>query len=1345
MPNPQITVSEIGEYIRHQSCQRRFKLSFNSRSEARKLPFADRLFNTIDPVLKKSGKKREDEWDKSLLQRGFSKFQFSDEGSHIQNFFEAIKDAENAEMKIFGRELNIIGTINQFEIKGRIDFLIIQVVDGALKIKIVECKASRRDKTYHRIQVCIYKLLLKKFLRDNEIILNGLRLGEDHLECIVARIDESTNRTQDIMELEPLLLDREEDDILQIIKENGSLARILITDINDLSFQLNLKCDDCIFNVHCFSESSRLRLVELLGIDPTAVKILKSQGITTIDHLADIDLNQPAANDIRNNSSFSYNLDLLKKKAQARRKTLPRGDEHPDEYAVTSYGYNFTSQLPQYEVAGERLIRVYLSVDYDYVENRVVGISAHITKSTNKLKTEFGRPEIFEISPEELESGVQGQYVIEKVSSLWNGDYLVDNGVERQLISTFFRKLIDQISIVAGKTDVPIHFYVWSRDEIKALVEACSRVDTNLLSHLNHLLGCRESLEQLIYSCLKDEVDKRFALGWTGRGLSVVTSLGWFGERFHWQRNIAGSPVFIDRAFTQDIFDFKTDLELTNDEMWAKPADVNKLKHKFEIRSRFHDQLTVPYWYAYWGELPNPDDEEDPKVRASIIRYNEAIKPGYLEAFLKERLHALRWVEERIIYKNSELTKPVLNIPGLAIFNLGVHHTRRAALDFLRLDFHIKLSEWISSHILPPINRIMEGGTIPVKNLKVTSSGSLICEFNVDQAGLTINQLKNNSPFTQDSFIRILPCSEDLHRGQTVRQLINGGITATISRLNWETGIIELNAQFTRPGQNYLLQSFKPREVGEIIFDFATIDESVSDFVANRVDARLILSVGNHINTWFDPERPVIPDAPVIAPELLLRYNNFLMGLEINPSQVLKEDQRASIIEGLQAKIHLLLGPPGTGKTMTTAIAVLLRIIHTLPAGSKVLVAANTHMAVNNLLNRITSVLSKFTSEINNFGFTAPVIQLAKIDKDPDEELDPSIEGVNSSSPVTQIRNLSRNSVLILGGTTSKVLKLSENFGVTPFSTQFLVVDEASMMVLAHFLSIATLVNENGFIMLAGDNRQLSPITAHDWEREDRPPVIKYQPFLSAYDAISNLRRVESMTNSKIRLSSLKYTFRLPADVRDLIARLYREDHVILVGQDTRDHQNFTDTENVFEKIWQVSTGIFLITHNERDSRKSNVLEAKIVKKIVESNNALPPDSVAIITPHRAQRTLLTSELESHRNAVTIIDTVERLQGGEKANVIVSATASDPSAIGSNAEFILNLNRANVAFSRAQKRLVVICSEELINYIPSEVEYYDSSLLWKTLRRLCSKQIGEYSLDGYNIHLQTIDRDQITD
>ena len=52
-----------------------------------------------------------------------------------------------------------------------------------------------------------------------------------------------------------------------------------------------------------------------------------------------------------------------------------------------------------------------------------------------------------------------------------------------------------------------------------------------------------------------------------------------------------------------------------------------------------------------------------------------------------------------------------------------------------------------------------------------------------------------------------------------------------------------------------------------------------------------------------------------------------------------------------------------------------------------------------------------------------------------------------------------------------------------------LVVDEASMMVFPHFLALATLAAPDGKILLAGDHRQLAPITAHDWETEDRPPA----------------------------------------------------------------------------------------------------------------------------------------------------------------------------------------------------------------------------------------------------------------
>ena len=91
---------------------------------------------------------------------------------------------------------------------------------------------------------------------------------------------------------------------------------------------------------------------------------------------------------------------------------------------------------------------------------------------------------------------------------------------------------------------------------------------------------------------------------------------------------------------------------------------------------------------------------------------------------------------------------------------------------------------------------------------------------------------------------------------------------------------------------------------------------------------------------------------------------------------------------------------------------------------------------------------------------------------------------------------------------------------------------------------------------------------------------------------------------------------------------------------------------------------------------------------------------IAVITPHRAQRTLLTRHLDAHiGGAVDVVDTVERLQGGERRVVIVSGTASEPNAIGASAEFLLNLNRSNVAFSRSQDRLIVVCARTLLDHV----------------------------------------------
>src|SRR6202023_142187 len=86
--------------------------------------------------------------------------------------------------------------------------------------------------------------------------------------------------------------------------------------------------------------------------------------------------------------------------------------------------------------------------------------------------------------------------------------------------------LHDAIAEIAEAEEAPIHFYVYSRSEMNQLVEACTRVGSRLLTHLRELLGCRQGLEQLIFSSVQQEINDRYALSWTGRGFSAAASLG---------------------------------------------------------------------------------------------------------------------------------------------------------------------------------------------------------------------------------------------------------------------------------------------------------------------------------------------------------------------------------------------------------------------------------------------------------------------------------------------------------------------------------------------------------------------------------------------------------------------------------------------------------------------------------------------------------------------------------------------------------------------------------------------------------------------------------------------------
>ncbi|WP_276249174.1 AAA domain-containing protein [Haladaptatus sp. YSMS36] len=1390
-----IRATEIAQYVRHHSCERRLRLEYNEREATDELPFAERLFNSLDPVLQERGRILEEQWaiylqDEGVTQLeipendGFQSEQAEAPNASIDREEEPDGDAEHlawheletalagleVDQSGFAREVRIEGNIGVFDVSGRIDFVILRWEGSEPKLRIVETKSSRKDKTNHYIQLATYKLLVEQHLNNEELFVPGGIITSDDVEYVVARIDESTNQIEDILELDPLELGSETSDVEELLRADSTFERVVTTDVEDideLDYQLNPKCDQCVFDIHCLPESGRQRKLELLGLSPTTVRVLEEQGIETIDDLAELDLDSPIANAIRRNRSIQRDVQDLRARADARRQTLPRGEHDPDGFPVEQLPSSGDSQLPEHEIDGNRVIRVYLNVDYDYTEDRVVALAAHVTRSDWEIETpvEYEElengwnrdtiPQAVEVPPRDSNIDaepreIQGEQVFNHQPIEWSGDYDRDTASETNLIHNFLYDLIDAITLVAENDREYIHFYVWAQSEIDHLINAASRAGTPLLRHLRELLGCREPLEQLIYSSIRQEVDNRYALGWTGRGLSVVTDLRWFGNEYHWDRLVAGETVSLDRSFEQDVFDFKTTLGLTDENEWMNREDAPH-NHRFELRSRFFDSLPVPYMHVLWDSLPEPDEFDNPRLVDQIRRYHRITRLA-LREYLGARTHALRWVDEQIRYHNDDITKRQLEIENLGRFDLDVEDAARAAIDFLLLDNHVSTAEWFTENMQPMAHRVPQGEALPLRDGVWEDNSTLLIQMDFEDFDISADEFRLRTSFDEGSFTRVSPAPDDPQRGPTFGQLARGGNIFVIEAIDWTNGIVRLSGIYTGDAGQYQLRSRPSGGEGNSYYDADTrllLTDSTSDFTADKVHRRLASGQGEHALRWLDPENPAVPGVPEIENNVKERYRRLLRTIDLGDGNNLQNSQTNAIINGLETRVHLIHGPPGTGKTTTTAHAILLRILDRLEEGDTVILSGNTHRAIDNLLLQIHDRREEFETVAERLGYDVPNLNLVKTSSNPEGENDVrgSINITGTGSNILELNEYRQDGILLLGGTVSSVLKQvraldeSATFGGDnrEFLADELIVDEASMLVFPHFLALATTVGREGRILLSGDHRQLSPIVAHDWEEEDRPPVQLYQPYASAFEAVQDLSGHVEMGIDSIHLSRLHYSFRLPPVVRALITQLYEAyDQIPLEGEQPTNIPHPNPSNTPLESIWEQESGLFLITHSERESRVSNPFEAQIIAELLDADSAsgLADDSVSVLTPHTAQRSYLREILADQRQGpINVIDTVERLQGGESENIIVSATASDPTAIGSNEEFLLDLNRSNVAFSRTQQRLIIICSESFLNHIPPEIEEYNAAMLWKSLRSLCSVEIGQERFDEQGLRV----------
>jgi uncharacterized protein len=291
-----------------------------------------------------------------------------------------------------------------------------------------------------------------------------------------------------------------------------------------------------------------------------------------------------------------------------------------------------------------------------------------------------------------------------------------------------------------------------------------------------------------------------------------------------------------------------------------------------------------------------------------------------------------------------------------------------------------------------------------------------------------------------------------------------------------------------------------------------------------------------------------------------------------------------------------------------------------------------------------------------------------------------------------------------------------------------LIIDEASMMRLPEFILSGSFMAKNCQILVAGDHRQLPPIVSHNWEKEDRRTLEEMASFLSTMDFLRLLRnedlgleRIKCNSPANIPAVRLCESHRCHSVIADFLKEwVYEKDNIDFRSDQKETLALFKSKTDGLAVVLEPENVFVLIVHNEVESFQSNLTEALIVNTLVR---CVQPETVGVITPHNAQKGLLKNMLADGCSE-TRVDTVERYQGGEADFIIISSTVSDPDYIRSESDFLLNINRINVAISRMRKKIVIIASRSIFEFMPQAAKDYDNALLWRGISQTVGYTAG---------------------
>lgn len=356
------------------------------------------------------------------------------------------------------------------------------------------------------------------------------------------------------------------------------------------------------------------------------------------------------------------------------------------------------------------------------------------------------------------------------------------------------------------------------------------------------------------------------------------------------------------------------------------------------------------------------------------------------------------------------------------------------------------------------------------------------------------------------------------------------------------------------------------------------------------------------------------------------------------------------------------------------------------------------------------------------------------------------MKGKGATFVGAQVRQTRRFPQLVGGG------ELGEVFDVV-------ILDESSQVPVAQAVAAFTGLKTDGRLIIAGDHLQMPPIVAIEAPVDAAYLVGSIQTYLTQRPFAAPVAQQLLTRNYRSNAHIVEFAKRIGYPP-SLISE-YPDTQLALVQPlpERGAFPNQLPWSAEFDRVLRPETKVCTVLHQDDVSSQGNSFEARLIAGMIWmlrqsvsadlANHARTPihkspdatqfweRCVGIVTPHRAQRAMIMQELEAlwplEVDLISgAVDTVERFQGGERHTIIVSFGVGDVDVIGGEEAFLMQLERTNVAVSRAMGKCIVVMPDALAAHIPEDKRALQTAFALKEyIEEYCDlRQAAQFELSG---------------